>query len=191
MTDGIIKGTGNSRFLKSVADIMTRYPTWDAAAAALAAGTFPIDLNGINELGWQTLGTLMVKANLLSDAAAGRYGLPGSATLNDVFLHGIKQVEKGSYVGAGDNDNRTKVTLTFSVLPSFIFIMGKYEMKTFPDYAVAFVCVAEGAAIVFSRNSGNTGYLSFSVEKLGNVVSWNGRSFEMNGAGHTYYYAAI
>lgn len=51
--DGIIKGTGNSRYLKSVANFLSLYPNYEAFAAALIAGELPIDLNGINEAGWQ------------------------------------------------------------------------------------------------------------------------------------------
>lgn len=38
MQDGIMKGTGNSRYLKSIADFLTQYPTYQEFAAALAAG---------------------------------------------------------------------------------------------------------------------------------------------------------
>lgn len=56
MQDGIMKGTGNSRYLKSIADFLTQYPTYQEFAAALAAGTLPVDFNGINETGWDQLG---------------------------------------------------------------------------------------------------------------------------------------
>lgn len=70
MENEIIKGTGNSRFLRSVPDILTQYPTYADFAAALAAGTFPIDLNGKNTAGIAQQGTPLNKANLLSDATA-------------------------------------------------------------------------------------------------------------------------
>lgn len=70
MQDGIIKGTGNSRFLKSVPDFLSQYPTYESFVAALAAGTLPVDFNGINETGWQQLGTALNKGNLLSDETA-------------------------------------------------------------------------------------------------------------------------
>ena len=78
MQDGIIKGTGNSRYLKSIADFLTQYPTYNDFAAALAAGTLPIDLNGINETGWDQLGTALNKANLLSDETAQIISFPSS-----------------------------------------------------------------------------------------------------------------
>ena len=85
MTDGIIKGTGNSRLLKGPPNFGQLYPTWESFCSAMAAGTVPIDLNGINELGWQTLATALNKANLLSDATAAILGLAGTATVNDAL----------------------------------------------------------------------------------------------------------
>lgn len=75
MQDGIIKGTGNSRFLKSVPDFLRQYPTYESFVAALAAGTLPVDFNGINETGWKQLGTALNKGNLLSDETAAMLGL--------------------------------------------------------------------------------------------------------------------
>ena len=49
MQDGIMKGTGNSRYLKSIADFLTQYPTYQEFAAALVAGTLPVDLVELNE----------------------------------------------------------------------------------------------------------------------------------------------
>ena len=92
MKDSIILGTGNSRYLKSVADFKTLYPTYDDFAAALVAGTLPIDLNGINAAGFQQVGDALSKETLLNDYTASLYGLENTAVLNDVFLklfHGI------------------------------------------------------------------------------------------------------
>lgn len=75
MKDGIIKGNGNSRYLKSVADFLTQYPTYEAFAAALTAGTLPVDLNGINEDGWQQIGDALCTETLLRDFAADKYGM--------------------------------------------------------------------------------------------------------------------
>lgn len=69
MTDGVIKGTGNSRYLKSVPNFMALYPTYEAFVQALIAGTLPIDLYGKNSNGWNTQGTDLNKASLLTDAA--------------------------------------------------------------------------------------------------------------------------
>lgn len=85
MQDGIIKGTGNSRYMKSVADFMTRYPNYEAFAQALMTGTLPFDLNGINPEGWTQQGTALNKANLLSDTTAGNIGLTGNPTPNQAL----------------------------------------------------------------------------------------------------------
>lgn len=85
MQDAMIKGTGNSRYLKAPEDLLARYPTWQDAAAAMIAGTFEFDLNGLNPNGWTQLGTNMNKANVLTDATATSLGLTSAATPNDAF----------------------------------------------------------------------------------------------------------
>ena len=85
MQDGIIKGTGNSRYLKSISNFLQQYPTYQDFVAALVAGTLPIDLNGINETGWDQLGTALNKANLLSDETCAALGLPNTAVPDDAF----------------------------------------------------------------------------------------------------------
>lgn len=85
MQDGIIKGTGNSRYLKSISNFLAQYPTYQDFAAALAAGTLPIDLNGINEAGWDQLGTALNKVNLLSDETCGIMDLENTAVPDDAL----------------------------------------------------------------------------------------------------------
>ena len=86
MQDGIIKGTGNSRYLKSIAEFLTQYPTYNDFAAALAAGTLPIDLNGINPTGWDQQGTPLNKENLLSDETCELLGITQTSVPDDAFL---------------------------------------------------------------------------------------------------------
>lgn len=83
MKDGIIKGRGDSRYLKSVADFLTRYPDYGSFAQALITGTLPVDFNGVNPEGWTQMGTPLDKASLLSDTTADMLGLGSSATVND------------------------------------------------------------------------------------------------------------
>ena len=64
MKDTIIKETGNSRFLRSALPAGT---SWEDALAMFIAGTFPIDLAGINKEGIETLGMALNKENLLND----------------------------------------------------------------------------------------------------------------------------
>lgn len=85
MQDAITKGEGNSRYLKSESDFLTKHPTYEAYVDALVAGTLPVDLNGINPEGWAQLGTALDKANLLTDATAALVGLGPEATPNQMF----------------------------------------------------------------------------------------------------------
>lgn len=82
MIDSVLKGTGNSRFLKSAVPAGT---SWADTLAMLQAGTFPIDFNGINTEGFQQVGTPLNKANLLKDATAAQIGLPPSTTPDGMF----------------------------------------------------------------------------------------------------------
>lgn len=82
MIDSVLKGSGNSRFLKSAVPAGT---SWADVLAMLQAGTFPIDFNGINAEGFQQVGTPLNKANLLKDATAAQIGLPPSTTPDGMF----------------------------------------------------------------------------------------------------------
>ena len=110
MQDLVIKGTGNSRLLKSVSNFMSLYPTYEDFVQALVAGTLPIDLNGFNSAGVQTQGTPLNKTNLLKDATANKYGLGGNATIDDV----LSQIPTGSFpnMTAGKATTATNATNT-------------------------------------------------------------------------------
>ena len=85
MKDSAILGSGNSRYLKSVVDFKTLYPTYDDFAAALVAGTLPIDLNGINSAGFQQVGDALGKATLLKDTTAQKHGRDETALPDDMW----------------------------------------------------------------------------------------------------------
>ena len=151
MQDGVIKGTGNSRYLKSIAAFLTQYPTYEAFAAALAAGTLPIDLNGINETGWETLGTALNKANLLQDATAALYGLDNTAVVDDAFekikelidsntalANSKVQMQTGSYIGSGTYGANNPTILTFGFAPIILILFddwGKPALGTYGNWA--------------------------------------------------------
>lgn len=89
MKDGIIKGEGNSRYLKTVANFLSKYPTYEAFARAFMEGTLPIDLNGINDAGWDQLPTWLNKGTLFSDIAADLYGYEGEDAKPDKAFRGL------------------------------------------------------------------------------------------------------
>lgn len=104
MKDSVIKGNGNSRYLKSSLKGIT---TWEQFRDALAAGTLPVDLNGINPEGFQQLGDPLNKVTLLKDATAGLYGKDNTAVPDDMLDVLSKSVLEGTYpvvdVYAGQN----------------------------------------------------------------------------------------
>lgn len=168
MTDGIIKGTGNSRYLKSVANAMTLYPTHEALMEALAAGTFPVDLNGINSAGWNTMGTALNKANLLTDTVASLYGLNSAATPNDIFGQGLCRISIGEYSGTLEGDvppapYNYKLSLYCSFAPKVIMLASGYYSKhiervSYNNYIVNryFILWKPSSVFMHEANSGNS-----------------------------------
>lgn len=104
MIDGIIKGEGNSRLLKSPATIPT---TFEEFRAALIAGTLPIDLL-YNAAGWDAEGTPLNKANLFADTTAALLGLSGeNATVNKALrrIYSLPDEIAALYGLSGDDAN--------------------------------------------------------------------------------------
>lgn len=136
MQDGIIKGTGNSRKLKSA---ITEATTWEQFRAALIAGTLPIDLAGINTDGWQQLATALSKGNLLSDTTAALINtLVGStpstpdAALSAItgktqtLYNGRVQIATGSYTGTGTYGSSNPNTLICPFAAKLLVMPGLY-----------------------------------------------------------------
>lgn len=91
MQNGIIKGQGNSRYLKSGVGSST---TWEQFLESLIAGTLPIDLNGINEDGWDQLGTPLNKATLLSDSTETElFGDAQNRTVDQAFMGLLAKIQ--------------------------------------------------------------------------------------------------
>lgn len=82
MIDSVIAGTGNSRYLRTSISAST---TWEDALTMLRAGTFPIDLAGINISGFTTLGTALNSDTLLKNAIITALGLAADATPSDAW----------------------------------------------------------------------------------------------------------
>ena len=200
MTDGVIKGTGNSRYLKTVSNAPTQYPTYEAFIQALAAGTLPIDLNGINSTGWTQTGTPLNKANLLTDATAALAGLASTATPNTMFaklanlitsldteVGGKCSIETGSYVGVDVSGTGTPKTLTFSRTPQVLFVNA--VSRTTDLHTFQFVAF---------RGHPSFGVLHQSLSGEMVDATFNDKSVTLQGDAHitnntycTYYYLAI
>lgn len=83
MKNTTIKGTGNSRWLKTSLPAGT---TWEQVLTLLRSGQFPVDITGLNTEGVQAAGTALDKETLLRDAICDRLGLDKEGTVpSDVF----------------------------------------------------------------------------------------------------------
>lgn len=91
MIDSVIAGTGNSRYLRTSLAADT---TWEDALTMLRAGTFPIDLAGINAAGFTTVGTALTSATLLKAAVCTALGLDADATPSDAWEEIISRVNE-------------------------------------------------------------------------------------------------
>lgn len=145
---------------------------------AMVAGIFPVDFNGINKDGWTQLGTLLNKANLLSDTVISTLGLSTgvNSTPNDAFnvLANIgnvhvwrKTVVTEEEIPAGyklvdDNTDRT-----LDDVPNALIILGNSNQST------AYVDCADSITIsdagIVSLNNSTRHY---STNDIDSASSW-------------------
>jgi hypothetical protein len=173
-----MKGNGNSRYLKTVGEALSLYPTYEDFMQAMVAGIFPVDFNGINKDGWTQLGTHLNKANLLSDTVISTLGLSTGAnsTPNDAFnvLANIgnvhvwrKTVVAEEEVPAGyklvdDNTDRT-----LDDVPNALINLGNSNQRTAYINCADSITVDDGGGI--SLNSATTHY---QANDALNAASW-------------------
>lgn len=122
MKDSIIKGTGNSRKLRTS---LPEGTTWEEALQLLISGEFPIDLAGINPDGFDVVGTPLNVQNLLSPEVVTLLGLDSeNATVSDALkaLRNPLHMYRTNYIGDGTTANNTR---TFQVpgQPVVLFIV--------------------------------------------------------------------
>lgn len=145
---------------------------------AMVAGIFPVDFNGINKDGWTQLGTLLNKANLLSDTVISTLGLSTgvNSTPNDAFnvLANIgnvhvwrKTVVAEEEVPAGyklvdDNTDRT-----LNDVPNALINLGNTNQRTAYINCADSITVDDGGGI--SLNSATTHY---QANDALNAASW-------------------
>lgn len=173
-----MKGNGNSRYLKTVGEALSLYPTYEDFLQAMIAGTFPVDFNGINKDGWTQRGTPLNKANLLSDTVISTLGLSTGAnsTPNDAFnvLANIgnvhvwrKTVVTEEEIPAGyklvdDNTDRT-----LDDVPNALINLGNSNQRTAYINCADSITVDDGGGI--SLNSATTHY---QANDALNAASW-------------------
>lgn len=171
MQDGIIAGNGNSRYLKTVAEALSLYPTYQDFIAALIAGTFPIDLNGINAAGWVQQGTALNKANLLADVTASSIGLGGDATPNSAFaklkneINTLNSEKSAAVFGTYTGDGVAERTIPLGFYPQALLLF-----------------LSDGSTHVYRGSSANQSYGGLALRNFPITVSGiNGVELVSNG----------
>ena len=196
MQDGIIAGNGNSRYLKTVATALSLYPDYESFMAALIAGTFPIDLNGINAGGWTQQGTPLNKATLFSDSTASSLGLSAANSPNDALAK-LKQlidnsnsnantrakIATGSYQGQNPPGfGQTSKTIVVGFRPS-IFLFG------YKDNLSGSLGIFTASSPSDHPNTTGNGKVTSSITPNG--ITLSGESFYFNENVYTYTWVAI
>lgn len=201
MTDTVIKGSGNSRSLKTVPNALTMYPTHEAMISAMVDGTFPIDLGPLNMAGLNVKGTDLNKASLLTDALCSALELETTATPTEA-MEKLRQLinttdskisglfVSGSYAGNGANSK----TLNFKFDPTFVFIIPWNPVNDFFWFGVISY-LGFSLPVKYSTQQQPYTY-PFRVTKAKNKITWSGyqdgypdRTLNYNG--NTYLYVAI
>lgn len=167
MRDTKIKGTGNSRSIKSVPNLSALAPTYEGLLALLTGEGLPIDLGALNPAGCQQIGDDLDKANLLSDSTAALYsGLPENPVPDDVFsniwqyllqISGKAVVAAGTYTGTGMESN--SIQLGFYPKAVLIIRLGFDAMVSSGNYY-------GGLAV----RGGDVQTTAFSVDEHANVI---------------------
>lgn len=203
MKDGIIKNTGDSRYIKSVGDFLSRYPTYESFAAAMATGRIPVDFDGINESGWVQVGTPINKANTLPEDVVSSLGLTASdptiadalrsiATKNEQSL----KIEIGSYYGTGATSTQTVVKINSTFTPYIVVVARDNQSSSYSSQERDSFWVLIRGAVSFLVRYNDTNYT--------NNLTWSDRSVEwqrnyqtttpealLNKTGERYKYAIV
>lgn len=196
MKDFVSKGQGDSRYLKSN---LLEGTSWDAALALLRAGTFPIDLNGVNPDGYTQLGTALNKANLLTDETASALDLTGDdPTVNDALAAiaaGWTRRQLVSYTGDGTYGAANPTSLTFDFAPTIVLFLTSVGSTGYQanDFAVGVTAIL---TTTMTRHDffKNGNYAAKSAD--GKTISWYASSTpyasnQLNTSGSDYYFLAL
>ena len=204
MTDTILRGTGNSRTLRTVANAKSQYPTYDAFMTALVNGTFPIDIGALSSAGLTRRGTDLNKANILTDSTATGMGLTSSATPNDAFAK-LRTLVKaaqdaadeinfrvfvGSYVGTNSSSGPSySKTLNFPFRWKFLLVNRPIEYSAY----TAFIWRDNPLSILINLTSSSF-KRPLSLVNTDTSCKWTeegGGGSALDKSGVTYHYLVI
>lgn len=200
MKDTIIKGSGNSRTIKTIPNGATIYPDFLTFIQAFATSGIPIDLLGLNAAGINQAGTDLNKANLLPDAV--EQAIWGSAADRNVgqalqqlrslittaqsTANGRAKIQVGSYRGT-DAYGNTYNSLTFDFAPKLVFI------SSGDRFGILYCMDIRGWGTITGYNSTTQSSWYVQLSVTGNTVKWVGinAQTQFNQAALTYQYVAI
>lgn len=169
MTDGVIAGTGNSRYLKSVSNFLTLYPTYADFVAALVAGTLPFDLNGINAANWTQVGTPLSKVNLLSDATETElWGDADDRTVNQALSKLKSDID-----GAELLYNKIRDITDTNAVGGVALSMADLDWDEYREYKLIFEVAKSGSAenVFFRINNVSANYAVSQFSAGGSLTS--------------------
>lgn len=157
MIDSVIAGTGNSRYLRTSISAST---TWEEALTMLRAGTFPIDLAGINLSGFTTLGTALNSDTLLKSAIITALGLEADATPSDAWEAVLARIDNA----APKTDTITLASASWSgsdpytqtVTLSGYTVTANTRVDIVCDYNALNAMAADGVTTLYFENSNGT-----------------------------------
>lgn len=203
MTDTIIKGTGNSRTLKTVPNALTLYPNFEAMIAAMIEGSFPIDLGPLNQNGLNIRGSDLNKESLLTDITENSiWGNTENRTVNAALAQlrslittaqnsannaqntansantGIRYVT-GTYTGAQE----TSKTIEFGIKWEMCIIVGFHSTTTTGN--PVFICMHGANYAARPANIKDT--MTYTNTSL----TITNTSYVANAQNTNYYYFAI
>lgn len=199
MTDTIIKGTGNSRTLKTVPNALTLYPDHLSMLQAMVDGTFPIDLGRLQAAGLDVKGTDLNKANLLTDATeTSIWGNSGNRTVDAALaqLRALITSAHNAANAANSNANRRALSAggsytgngaasqSFSLgfTPSAVLVVREGDQ----DFLNSAGQLSGGLA-VYGSSAGSSSAGTITITSGGFRVSGGALNF----SGSRYHYMAV
>lgn len=211
MTDTIIKGTGNSRLIKSVPNLAALAPTYDKLLEMLSTEGLPADILGPYAVGVSTMGTGYSKGEVLPNTLCSNLGLPTSATPAQALeklrtltaaaqstankLSTTKaQAQVVSYVGTGEYGENSPTSITFSFAPKLVIHQVQHGNFNNTDRWcwISDSWSTEFTSIGFGNSS--SGSLHGKKSSDGRTFTWyntSRASYQNNERGTTYRYIGI
>lgn len=213
MTDTIIKGSGNSRTLKTVPNIKSMVSSLDDLLDLFIAG-FPVDVGPLNQAGVEQIGTGYTKAEVLTDALCSALGLSTTATPNQALdklrqlvnaaqstANGNAKIQAGYYTGTNTGGSSNPNYLTFSFNPKLVMIVVIGTQLVASLSSQYWAVQTDALTSTYTENMGFGTIDSYQRpygKKVGNTIYWyhpNARSSyggpQYNASGVKYYYIAI